>query len=179
MLNANAFLTRNYRLLLTAVLLGFIGSAHARDAFQLQTSDADFYGVDELEGGQYDRGSERFEMMLPLMGSAPSLRAPVLNNLCVSYIAQGRLEEAAGYCNEAVANGREVGLALNNRGVMHILAGLYDAALADFEAAIEARGTPDVARANLRLAQRRIAQLDQERAERFADNDPVAERDGA
>ena len=110
-------------------------TAQASEAFQLQTANADFYGVTELEAGQYERGTERFEMMLNLMGTAPSLRAPVLNNLCVSYIVQGRLEEGADYCNEAVDNGRDLGLALNNRGVMHARAGLYDAAVADFEAA--------------------------------------------
>ncbi|MDJ0928827.1 MAG: hypothetical protein QNJ73_14405, partial [Gammaproteobacteria bacterium] len=161
------------------VLVGAGTAVQAAEAFQLQTADADFYGVTELEAGQYDRGSERFELMLNLMGTAPSLRAPVLNNLCVTYIAQGRLEEGADYCNEAVANGRELGLALNNRGVMHARAGLYDAAVADFEAAIAARGTPDVARDNLRLAQRRVAQLDQARDERVADNEQRLDGDGA
>lgn len=166
-------------LLLTAAAALAATGATAAEAFKLQPSEDELYGSRDLARGDYVKSAERFEMALELAGTARMMRGPALNNLCVAYTAQQKLEAAAEYCNAAVDNGRELGLALNNRGVMHIAAGDYAAALRDFEAAVTADGTPRVATGNLQLAQQRIAQLEARQDTQVAENEPAVTPDGA
>ena len=137
--------------------LAFAGSAVAGQAFQLQTSEDEVYGTRFVEQGAFEEGTDRLKLALELAGTARMMRAPVLNNLCVAYTMESRLDEAQAYCNDYVSNGRELGLALNNRGVLNWARGDVQAAIADFEGAVSENGASQIAQQNLRLARQLVA----------------------
>ena len=56
-----------------------------------------------------------------------------------------------------MSNGRELSIALNNRGVVAAAQGDYSNAVANFEEALAENPADVVARDNLRLAQQRLA----------------------
>jgi Tfp pilus assembly protein PilF len=154
-----------------AALLAAAGPAMAEDpAFVLTTTERAMYGTRQVDEGRYEAGAERLEQMLTLAGSSLTKRQPALNDLCVSYTMLGDLDAAEKRCDESVTNGRDAGVALNNRGVMHIAAGNYEAAARDFAAALEAGGVRQAASANLILAQQRVAEIraEEKRSERTA-----------
>ena len=142
-----------------AALLATAGAAIAETpAFVLTTTERAMYGTRQVDEGRYEAGAERLEQMLTLAGSSLTKRQPALNDLCVAYTMLGDLDAAEARCDESVTNGRNAGVALNNRGVMHIAAGDYDAAARDFAAALKAGGVRQAASANLILAQQRVAE---------------------
>lgn len=159
--------------LVVASLTVTTGTAAANEpAFVLQTADSAMYGTRQVDEGRFDAGAERLERMLSVAGSSLSKRQPALNDLCVSYTMLGDLDAAQARCEESVANGRDMGIALNNRGVMRIRSGDYDGAVSDFLAALEAGGARAAAETNLALAQQRVAERQgDEPTERAADND--------
>jgi len=152
--------------------LAFAGTAVAEaPSFTLQTTDRAMYGTREVDQGRFADGAQRLERMLELAGSSRSLRQPALNELCIAYTMLRDFEAAEARCQESVENGRSTGLALNNRGVMRIAAGNYEAGVQDFAAALEAGGARSVATKNLSLAQQRFAEMrTEDNAERAADN---------
>jgi Tfp pilus assembly protein PilF len=152
------------------------GAARADDkTFTLQTADQVLFGTEQVDRGRFEAGAARLETILELAGTSRQLRAPVLNDLCVAYTMLGNFAAAGQLCEENVRNGRDTGLALNNRGVFRIAAGDYAGAARDFAAAIEAGGAARVATANLQLAQARVAELRAEdEAERTARNTSVS-----
>ena len=92
---------------------------------------------------------------------------------------QGKYAEAEPLLDRALAiaegllgpDDPGVASALNNRGVMRIAAGNYEAGVQDFAAALEAGGARSVATKNLSLAQQRVAEMrTEDNAERAADN---------
>lgn len=141
-------------------------------AFKLQTTDRVMYGTEMVDQGRFADGAQRLERMLQLAGTSRELRQPALNDLCVAYTMLRDFEAAQARCQESVDNGRTTGLALNNRGVMRIAAGAYEAGVQDFAAALAAGGARRVATQNLALAQQRVAELRAgDNAERAADNE--------
>ena len=163
--------------------LAFAGTAVAEaPSFTLQTTDRAMYGTREVDQGRFADGAQRLERMLELAGSSRSLRQPALNELCIAYTMLRDFQAAEARCQESVENGRSTGLALNNRGVMRIAAGNYEAGVQDFAAALEVGGARSVATKNLSLAQQRVAEMrTEDNAERAADNgvetDARSERD--
>ena len=144
---------------ISVATLALAGTAAAADRFRLQASDAEVYGTRSIERGEYNEAAGKLDLALELAGDARMMRAPVLNNLCVAYTMQGELERADAYCDDYVANGRELDLAYNNRGVVAAARGDYAAAVANFEAALKQNPADVVARDNLRLAQQRLASV--------------------
>ena len=141
-----------------AASIALAGTAAAAErAFQLQTSEDEVYGTRFVEQGAFEEGADRLKLALELAGTARMMRAPVLNNLCVAYTMENRLDEANGYCNDYVSNGRELGLAFNNRGVLNIARGDLHAAIADFETAVNKHGASQIAQQNLQLARELVA----------------------
>lgn len=139
------------------VALGMAANVASASQFRLQTSDNEVYGTRAIERGDYADAADKLDLALELAGDAHMMRAPVLNNLCVAYTMQSELDEAAAYCDEYVANGRELSLAHNNRGVVAAARGNYAKAVMSFEAALEENPADVIARDNLRLAQQRLA----------------------
>lgn len=159
-------------LTLAGSIAGISSAAAQAPAFVLQTTDRAMYGTRQVDEGRFADGAERLEKMLAVAGSSRKLRAPALNDLCVAYTMLGELDAAAARCEASVANGRELGIALNNRGVQRVAAGDYEGGVRDFFAALEAGGARLAAEQNLALAQDRIAeQRADEASERAADND--------
>lgn len=111
-------------------------SAHAADApaLKLKTSAEEVNGVREIEAGDYVAGIRKTLAALH-MSSAPSRRAPLLNNLCVAHIATGNLTTARQSCNDAVASAATSAMAYNNRAVYYCMTGDADACRADLEKA--------------------------------------------
>ncbi len=108
---------------------------HSSDALEMRMSDQDVWGVRELESGNIDTGIERLERRLELYSANRRRKAPILIDLCVAYTLKRSFENAANYCNAAVENGRDRGLAYNNRGVFHYLNGDVHASNEDLERA--------------------------------------------
>lgn len=160
---------------LAGLLVGLaIATPAAADtpAFKLQTTDRTMYGTAQVDQGHFADGAQRLERMLQLVGTSRDLRQPALNDLCVAYTMLRDFAAAQARCQESVDNGRSTGLALNNRGVMRIAAGEYEAGVQDFAAALAAGGARRVATQNLSLAQQRVAELRaKDSAERAADNE--------
>ena len=132
-------LSRAARLpLLTVAVLATLGSgvnlASAAEGLQLKTSDREVYGTREIESGDYAAGIEKLELALERTVTRRG-KAPILNNLCVAYVATRDLESANTYCQMAVDNGYNLDLAYNNRGVMNYSAGNVEASIRDFDLA--------------------------------------------
>jgi len=126
--------------------------------FKLQTADRALYGTEKIDTGEFVGGADRLETMLELVGSARRLRAAALNDLCAAYTMLNDFDAARTRCNENVANGRHLGRALNNRGVLRIATGDYEGAVQDFNAALQAGGARRIATANLVLSRQRLAE---------------------
>ena len=94
----------------------------------------------------------------------------VKTNLCVAYTKSGNIEEAAVACEEAVVaaksfrkvrrsdlavetpaqiRARYLAIALSNRGVLNAVMGDFDAARADFDAALEQQARLSSVQANI------------------------------
>jgi tetratricopeptide (TPR) repeat protein len=143
----------------TLLSIGLSGNAMAAEQFELLASDAEVYGTRAIERGEYAEAADKLGLALELAGNAHMMRAPVLNNLCVAYTMQQKLDQAAAYCDEYVANGRELSIAYNNRGVVSAAIGDFASAVANFEASLDENPADAVARKNLRLAQQRLASV--------------------
>jgi Flp pilus assembly protein TadD len=153
------------------------GAVMAAGNYQLQTSEAEVYGTRTIERGEFERGAEQLNLALSVAGDARMMRAPVLNNLCVAYTMKGQLEQANAYCNDSVANGRELDLAYNNLGVLAVAQGNLAAAISNFEAALSENKSDLIARQNLRLAQQQLASLEGD-SEQLASTDAEARTAG-
>jgi hypothetical protein len=71
-------------------------------------------------------------------------------------------DAATQFCNEAVETGWSSDLAYNNRGVLKIALGQYEAARQDFDKAAGGLGGSAVARRNMKRVNVRIAQIQQQ-----------------
>lgn len=150
---AKSFITGSLMLALSMVLTATAQAGSLR----MQLSDSGAYGERALLNGDYAEAARRLEYALELAGEARSLRAPILNDLCIAYTLLGQTERALARCDAAVAAGRDRGRALNNRAVARIAAGDVDGAASDLRAALSAPATPAAARVNLRLVTQPIA----------------------
>ena len=130
--------------------------------FQAVLHDAEVYGADDIAEGRYGVGIDRLSTRT---GRQPhSTRVPALIDLCAAYTMVGELEKAEKTCDAAVDSGWYSGHAYNNRGTYHIATGNYEAAVRDFQAAVDGRGADRAARANLEFAQERLV-AQQQRSE--------------
>ncbi|MDM3871402.1 hypothetical protein QSV34_08545 [Porticoccus sp. W117] len=120
-------------------------------AMQLRTSDREVHGTREVEAGNYDAGIAKLHKALENTGSSLR-RAPILNNLCVAYVASGQLENAQAYCDLAVESGFEQSVAHNNRGVLNFVLGNFDASVKDLETATKVGSQKLYVERNLDLA---------------------------
>ena len=146
-------------ILLAALALGTAASADPAEPFEVMMHGDDVYGARDIEAGNYARGVERLESRLGGSLQAYSSRTPIIIDLCAGYTMLEQFEEATRFCDEAVENGWSAGLALNNRGALHVAKGDYELAIRDFQAALRANGADAIARRNLERVQVRIAEL--------------------
>lgn len=148
--------------------------AAADEPLVMQLHWANIAGVRQIESGHYELGVERLEARLP-RATLPSLRAPILIDLCVGYTMLNRLEQAAAACDAAVDIGRYRQIAYNNRGVLNMVRGRLEAAIEDFHAANHV-GVGRVARTNQRVATQRFAAITRQREQAaFARNMDVVD----
>ena len=154
--------------ILTAMALGFssLPSAQA-ESWELRTATTEVKGTRDLEAGKLDKA---IRVMEANYGTTPYVeKGAMLTNLCVAYILKRDLDRATSYCDRAVKRGFNDRAAYNNRGVLHVMQGDYNAAISDFEQAgcldtcpesLDIRGndTMDVAKRNLQRAQVHYAQ---------------------
>ncbi len=122
------------------------------DALEIRTADVEVWGTREVESGDYHKGIEKLKTRLNPSGVS-NFQAPILINLCVAYTATHDYENATRFCNRAIDNGYNLGLAYNNRGVLHYLTGNVDASIADFEKAGELARRYGIAKRNLARVQ--------------------------
>lgn len=133
---------RNRKLLqMTLIAATFALSATtvvAQPALTLKTSPQDVNGVREVEAGNYDKGIAKLKAVLSRT-TVSGNRTPLLQNLCVAYIATGQLEAASEVCNEATHTDNEVSkaIAYNNRAVLHYMKNDIAAAASDLKVASE------------------------------------------
>ncbi|MCC7259351.1 MAG: tetratricopeptide repeat protein [Gammaproteobacteria bacterium] len=162
MTTQNAIQLRITGLWIAAVCALLTAPALAGDPLQMQLHWAEISGVRQLEFGNYERGVQRLEARLAV-APLPSLRAPILIDLCVGYTLLKQFDDAEAACDAAIATGHYEGMAFNNRGVVHMLQGRHEAAMADFRTA---RGnfSNTLARANIERAGEQIAAIERQRA---------------
>lgn len=154
--------------MLAALLLMGATAAQASEPFEIVPHEMDVYGVRFIESGEYEKSIERLKTRLGGPKQPQSIKAPVLIDLCVAHTMLRQFEEANQYCSEAVDMGWYRGLALNNRGVMKIAQGDYEAAIVDFQAATEASGAKAVSHRNLDRARQSLASRRAESDNRYA-----------
>ena len=144
---------------ITAALLAPFSMAQAAGPIELVLHENEIFGARYIEDGQYEKGIERIMSRLEDSSDAYSWETPKLIALCAGYTMSGDTEAATDFCNQAVEQDWNQGLALNNRGALHFSMGNYDAAISDFQAALESVGATGEARRNLERAQLRLAQI--------------------
>lgn len=105
----------------------------------LKTSIEEVNGVRDIEAGAYQKGIDKTTAALSKLTVA-SQRAPLLNNLCVAYLAVEQYQLADEACNSAVNANQNNPISLNNRAVYHYLTGNITASLADLKLAAEGNG---------------------------------------
>jgi tetratricopeptide (TPR) repeat protein len=153
------------RLVATGVVaLAACQFAYAEEDMQFQAllHDKDIYGAEDIADGRYELGIERLARRVDNTRGPFTTRVPALIDLCVAYTMTEQFDKAEQACDEAVDSGWYSGYAYNNRGTYNIAIGNYAAAVRDFQAAIDARGADDIARANLANAQERLLAQQQE-----------------
>ena len=160
----------------TTITSLFCFSAQASDPFEVMMHDADIYGTRDIEAGNYAKGVQRLLTQLGDSDSdsrqAASIRTPIVIDLCAGYTMLEDIDAATRYCDEAVASGWSKGLALNNRGALHVRKGDYKNAILDFQASIEARGANRIASRNLDRIEARVAALLHANDRRLAQTNP-------
>lgn len=144
------------RYALAAVLLGLLAGAPAAadvpGAFEMTVIEDAAQGA-SIAAGDYDAAIERLERRDVGPGSRlhSLTRFHVLTNLCVAHTLSGNREQASRACDDALhtiragvsglpahslrVRSRYTSMALSNRGVLHAVAGDFDAARRDFETA--------------------------------------------
>lgn len=127
--------------------------------FQSLLHETDLYGVEDVANGRYQRGIERLEKRVGGNSAPHKTRVPALIDLCAAYTMNKQFEQARQACDAAVDSGWYSGYAYNNRGTYNIAIGNYEAAVRDFQAAVDGRGAEDIARANLEYAQERLVAI--------------------
>ncbi|MFT6085610.1 MAG: hypothetical protein ACJAWT_000824 [Glaciecola sp.] len=100
----------------------------------VKTSVAEVIGVREIEAGKFEQGIRKSKAGLAKTSIA-SLRKPLLDNLCVAYLAIEDMQKANEYCNAAVNTGKASVISYNNRAIMHYVLGNVDASLEDLDSA--------------------------------------------
>ena len=154
-----SFINRIKKPLLVAVCCSFAGGVMAgsqvtAESFQLKTSMRDVNGVREIEQGDFAKGIARTKATLARTSVSVN-RLPLLNNLCVAYVAVGDLDSAKAHCNAAVDASSNNVFALNNRAVMHCVADNTPACIADLTLANERKTKQRIVSQNLQLAKQR------------------------
>ncbi len=149
----------NFRPCVAAAYAILACPALAAEPLEMQLHWLDVRGARDIEHGRYQQGVERLEARLDAGHHAPWVRVPILIDLCVGYAMLSRLDEAAQACDEAFASGWYTSIVLNNRGVLNIVRGRYEAAIHDFQAISHGVNRSQVALDNLERAQERFAAL--------------------
>jgi Flp pilus assembly protein TadD len=129
------------------------------EPIEVMLHEDDVYGAADIEAGDFAQGVERLEARVGIASLSHSARTPMIIDLCAGYTMLEDFESAEAYCDQAVESGWSAGLALNNRGALHVATGDYDSAIRDFQAAIDARGADRMARRNLQRIEARVAAL--------------------
>ncbi len=143
-------------------------TAHGGEPLALQLHGLDVPGVRDIQAGRYAQGVQRLEARLAAAGYSASRRAPALIALCAGYALMYRLDAAARACDDAIRTGRDTNLAYNNRAVVNMLRGRYDAAVRDFERALHRNARDRIARSNKRIATERVAAIRWQREQALA-----------
>jgi len=158
------------RTLLVAVAsAGLSATAVASEgAFEVTTAYQEVYGTRAVERGDLDTGIAKLLKALDVAGDLPSMRAPVLVNLCAAYTARRDFTNARNYCDEAVSNRWLLGVAYNNRAVLSVATGNYELALEDFRESLRNRGAVAIASRNVARTEARLAALGRESEARVA-----------
>lgn len=152
--------SRTFRFIcITTFAFAFSGSATADEPFEVMLHQDDVVGAGDIEAGDFATGVRRLLERLSKKNQSNSARTPLIIDLCAGYTMLEDFEAATKYCNQAVEHGWSKGLALNNRGALNVAKGDYDAAIRDFDAAIDARGAGSIARRNLQRLETKVAAM--------------------
>lgn len=156
--------SRGPLLAICMAIVSFAQTALAEDGkkFQALLHDKNVYGAEDVEEGRYELGIERLSKRVEGSRGPHKTRVPALIDLCVAYTMTEQFDKAQDTCNQAVDSGWYSGYAYNNRGTYNIAIGDYEAAIRDFQSAIDGNGADTIARANLEYAQERLVAMQKE-----------------
>jgi len=130
--------------------------AGTTDFIRLHPSELMEQGTQALRQGDYERAISSFERFLK-KPAPKSSRVAAHSNLCIAYEFVGDLEAAVKHCNIAINLSPKHWRAYNNRGNVHLAAGAYEAASADYQLALEINPKAKAVLENLKLAQTKAA----------------------
>ena len=136
---------------LTFTASNAVAETYQGQSLKLKTSVQDVNGVREIESGDYEKGIRKTLAALNL-SSVTSLRAPLLNNLCVAHIASGNMTTAKQSCDDAVSAAHGSAIAYNNRAVLNCLTSQPQACKADLERAKQLNARNPLIEHNLEAA---------------------------
>ena len=142
-----------------SVALLFSVTANSAEPIEVMLHEDDVVGAGDIESGDYSTGVERLMARLDRGVRSNTARTPIIIDLCAGYTMLGDFEAAEKFCDQAVERGWWTGLALNNRGALHVAKGEYESAIRDFQAAIDARGADSIARRNLDRIEAKVAAM--------------------
>lgn len=107
-----------------------------------------------LRDDKPEKSIELGEKALKSMDLSPNYSAYVLNNLCIAYAQMTRFEMAIDTCNKALRFDSDDWRFLNNRANAFLGMGDPDAAITDYEAALEDRPDNQILKDNLTVAKK-------------------------
>ena len=141
--------------ILAMLMIVPVSHASATDAtagsrLMVKTSVAEVIGVREIESGKYEQGIRKSKAGLAKTSTA-SMRKPLLDNLCVAYLAIKDMEQANQYCQAAINTGKASAISYNNRAVMHYVLGNLEASLEDLDEASSFGSFQNLVDSNLRI----------------------------
>lgn len=141
------------------LVTGFSVTAYSAEPIEVMLHETDVVGARDIETGNYSKGVERLEARLHNGAISHSARTPIVIDLCAGYTMLEDFEAAEKICDDAVERGWSKGLALNNRGALHVARGDYESAIRDFQAAIDSHGADSIARRNLNRIEAKVAAM--------------------
>ena len=138
-------------------------------------------GTRYIEAGHIDKGIRVLEWYLK--AARKREKGVVLTNLCMGYTLKREYEQAASYCDQAVASYRGTKVPYNNRGVLRALQGDYEGAMADLRKAGCVGECPaDLTKStgpNMSVARRNLSRVQQRHAalQRQTEGERISQKD--
>ena len=138
-MNTTTSMTCSFALLaviVTSLTFAVLPSMSRADSWELRTVAKEVPGTREIESGKVEKAIRISKVRLSI--TPENLKVAVLTNLCIGYVVMRDIDQAEQYCDQAASKPKQRAVTYNNRGVLRVLQGDYEAARGDFTIAAQA-----------------------------------------